>query len=260
MPCPHLPATITPIADLIDTGFAPTTRLTVTETLHLSSATGPEQVCFNSSVPFRSQSSPTVAKAGTALLLDCSVAANKPPCVQSRTPGRARPDGEVRGPGRRPSLLHPVSSRTTALVLPLRDRASRKALLRAAPIERRSSADPLDGCFRETAEWIRAQHQYRRDHRRAHPKRPLHRSGASHRLGSSTPEHEHQRPDNRHVTLTLKWVCDAPRSQSAISSNSRWTAATVGHRPIGPEIAGDARVMRPGCHRRPRMSTCTSAV
>ena len=85
LPCPHLPAAITPIADLIDTGFAPTARLAVTETLHLATATDPEQVCFNSSVPFKSQSSPKVAKAGTALLLDCSAVANTPPCVQSRS-------------------------------------------------------------------------------------------------------------------------------------------------------------------------------
>ena len=82
--CPGQPTRIAPIADLIDTGFAPTARLTVTETLHLASATSPEQVCFNSSIPFKSQSSPAIAKAGTALLLDCSAAGNKPPCIKSR--------------------------------------------------------------------------------------------------------------------------------------------------------------------------------
>jgi Putative Ig domain/Neocarzinostatin family len=82
--CPHLPATLTPIADLIDTGFAPATRLTVTETLHLTTANSAQQVCFNSSVPFRSQSSPKAARAGTALLLDCTADGNRAPCVQSR--------------------------------------------------------------------------------------------------------------------------------------------------------------------------------
>ena len=50
--CPGAPTAVAPIADLSDTGFAPTDRLTVTATLPLTASTSAEQVCFNSTVPF----------------------------------------------------------------------------------------------------------------------------------------------------------------------------------------------------------------
>jgi len=78
--CPKVPATVRPVANLTDTGFAPTDRLTVTATLPLASSTSAEQVCFNSTVPFKSQSSPT---AGTAFLLNCNQVANVAPRVTS---------------------------------------------------------------------------------------------------------------------------------------------------------------------------------
>jgi hypothetical protein len=81
--CPNVTPTIVPIADFTDTGFKPTDRLSVTATLPLTSATTAEQVCFHSTVPFRSQSNPTVAKAGTALLLGCTKVKNVAPCVLS---------------------------------------------------------------------------------------------------------------------------------------------------------------------------------
>jgi hypothetical protein len=83
--CPGVAATITPVAEFTDTGFAPTDRLNVAGTLPATSATNAEQVCFHSTVPFKSQSSLTVAKAGTAFLLNCVQVANVAPCVISST-------------------------------------------------------------------------------------------------------------------------------------------------------------------------------
>ena len=77
--CPQISSDVRPVANLTDTGFP---QLTVTATLPLASSTSPEQVCFQSTVPFRSQSSST-PKAGTAFLSSCSQTANKAPCVQS---------------------------------------------------------------------------------------------------------------------------------------------------------------------------------
>jgi virginiamycin B lyase len=71
------------ITTLTDKGFSPQVRLHVAVTLHIASATSPEGVCFNSEVPFRSQRSPKVKKAGTGMLLACSRVANVAPCVTS---------------------------------------------------------------------------------------------------------------------------------------------------------------------------------
>jgi len=68
---------------LTDTGFAPTDRLTVTATYPFTTSTSAQQVCFNSTLPFLSQSSPTVPKLGPALLLTCTMTANVAPCVLS---------------------------------------------------------------------------------------------------------------------------------------------------------------------------------
>jgi hypothetical protein len=81
--CPKVAPSVRPAATLTDTGFAPTDKLNVTATLPLASSTSSEQVCFRSTVPFKSQSNPTVKKAGTALLLNCTQVANVPPCVKS---------------------------------------------------------------------------------------------------------------------------------------------------------------------------------
>ena len=81
--CPKVPPTVRPVADLTDTGFTPNDRLTVTAALPSTSSTSAEQVCFNSAIPFKSQSNPTLAKAGTDFLLNCTQVANAPPCVLS---------------------------------------------------------------------------------------------------------------------------------------------------------------------------------
>ena len=81
--CPKLVPTVRPVADLTDAGFAPSDRLKVTATVPLFSSSTAEQVCFSSTVPFKSRSNPTAAKAGTAFLLDCSKVANVAPCVMS---------------------------------------------------------------------------------------------------------------------------------------------------------------------------------
>jgi hypothetical protein len=83
LPCPKVAPTVAPVADLTDTGFKPTDRLNVTATLPLTSSTSAEQVCFHSTVPFKSQSNPTVAEAGTAFLLNCAQVAYVAPCVLS---------------------------------------------------------------------------------------------------------------------------------------------------------------------------------
>jgi large repetitive protein len=81
--CPRVTPSVRPVANLTDTGFAPTDRLNVTATLPLASSTSAEQVCFHSTVPFKSQSNPITKKAGTALLLNCTQVANVAPCVTS---------------------------------------------------------------------------------------------------------------------------------------------------------------------------------
>ena len=68
---------------LTDTGFAPTAKLTVTATLKNTIRASSHHVCFHSTVPFKSQQHPTVKKAGTALLLNCSQVANVAPCITS---------------------------------------------------------------------------------------------------------------------------------------------------------------------------------
>ena len=85
LPCPHISASSRPVAKLTDTGFSLSDRLTVAATLPLATSTSGEEVCFDSTIPFRSQSNPTVAKAGTGFLLKCSQVANTPPCLLSST-------------------------------------------------------------------------------------------------------------------------------------------------------------------------------
>ena len=81
--CPSIAPSVRPVANLTDSGFAPTDRLTVTAMLPLASSTSAEQVCFHSTVPFKSRSNVSIKKAGTALLLPCTQVANVAPCVQS---------------------------------------------------------------------------------------------------------------------------------------------------------------------------------
>jgi len=78
--CPNLAPTRAPVADVTDTKFK---FLTITATHPLTSTDKPSQVCFHSTVPFKSQSTPINATAGTALLLNCTQVANVPPCVRS---------------------------------------------------------------------------------------------------------------------------------------------------------------------------------
>jgi virginiamycin B lyase len=81
--CPSVGSGRVPITNLTDTGFSARTRLSVTATLRITAATSTERVCFNSNVPFLSEASPKVKKAGTGLLLDCTQVANVAPCVTS---------------------------------------------------------------------------------------------------------------------------------------------------------------------------------
>jgi hypothetical protein len=71
------------ITNLTDVGFSPETRLHVTVTQRIASATSAERVCFNSEVPFLSSASPKVKKAGTGMLLTCQQVKNVAPCVTS---------------------------------------------------------------------------------------------------------------------------------------------------------------------------------
>src|SRR5262249_38496506 len=64
-------------------GFSPKTRLSVTVTLQIAAATSTARVCFQSEVPFLSERSPTVKRAGTGLLLACARVANVAPCMTS---------------------------------------------------------------------------------------------------------------------------------------------------------------------------------
>ena len=85
LPCPNVAPLVQPIASFTETGFKPTDRLNVTAILPLTVSTSAQEVCFRSVVPFKSQSSPSVATAGTAFLLNCTQVANVPPCVTSST-------------------------------------------------------------------------------------------------------------------------------------------------------------------------------
>jgi hypothetical protein len=80
--CPNVPAKPRPIATVRDS-FAPSDRLIIIATLPSAASTAAEQVCFNSTAPFLSGSSPKVPKAGTGFLLACSQVANVAPCVLS---------------------------------------------------------------------------------------------------------------------------------------------------------------------------------
>jgi len=80
--CPNVAAIVRPIADVHDT-FRPSDRLQVTATYPSASSTAAEQVCFKSTVPFLSTTSPSVAKPGTGLLLACTKVANAAPCITS---------------------------------------------------------------------------------------------------------------------------------------------------------------------------------
>jgi len=81
--CPGGPSGSTNVTNLTDTGFAKTSRLTVTAALHLATSTSPEQVCFHSNVPFKTQTRPEVATGGTAFLPSCATVKNVAPCVVS---------------------------------------------------------------------------------------------------------------------------------------------------------------------------------
>jgi len=72
-----------PVTELFDERFSPKTRLTITMTLKIAAGTTPGQICYESDIPFFSQSSPTVKKAGTGYLLLCSQDKNVAPCVIS---------------------------------------------------------------------------------------------------------------------------------------------------------------------------------
>jgi hypothetical protein len=81
--CPSVGPRQRVVHSLTDRGFAPTTRLSVTLTLQIASATNTERVCFDSNVPFLSQANPTTKRAGSGLLLGCAQVANAAPCVAS---------------------------------------------------------------------------------------------------------------------------------------------------------------------------------
>jgi hypothetical protein len=83
LPCPNVDTAVAPVATLTDTGFVATDRLTVTALEPLTATTSPAQVCFTSTRPFKSQTSPKVAQLGPALLLPCSQVGNVAPCVLS---------------------------------------------------------------------------------------------------------------------------------------------------------------------------------
>jgi hypothetical protein len=82
--CPNVASRVSQVAKFSEKGFVPSDRLNVTATLRLASSTSPEQVCFRSTVPFRSQSH-AIPTAGTAFLSNCSQVSNAPPCVLSST-------------------------------------------------------------------------------------------------------------------------------------------------------------------------------
>jgi hypothetical protein len=81
--CPAVKSRVALVGTLLDTGFSAATRLTVTATLRKAKLSSSFRVCFNSKVPFKSQTSPTRKKAGTAALLRCTKVANVAPCVVS---------------------------------------------------------------------------------------------------------------------------------------------------------------------------------
>ncbi len=81
--CPKANPAQAPVVNLDDTGFAPNDKLKLTAVLHNTIRPKSQQVCFDSTIPYRSQSSPTVPKAGTGLLLKCGKTHNRAPCLKS---------------------------------------------------------------------------------------------------------------------------------------------------------------------------------
>ncbi len=69
------------ITKLKNTGFSSQTNLEVTLTLRIASSTHPGWVCYNSQIPFLSQGSPKVKRAGTGYLLGCANTGGVAPCV-----------------------------------------------------------------------------------------------------------------------------------------------------------------------------------
>jgi len=92
--CPAVDQSVAPVSELTDTGFSTAAQLAITTTLHGTVRASSHHVCYSSTIPFRSQTNPTVPSPGTALLLDCSKTANVAPCVVSTT--QVGPDVIVR--------------------------------------------------------------------------------------------------------------------------------------------------------------------
>ena len=109
-----------PVTTVTDTGFAATDTITVTAVLKHTIRPKSQQVCFNSTVPFKSQSSPHTPKAGTALLLGCSKTHKVAPCLQSSV--QKGPNVEVKFsiPGGDPRfhIVAPTQLGVTTSVLP----------------------------------------------------------------------------------------------------------------------------------------------
>jgi len=78
--CPGSSIAVLPGTTMSDTGFSSANSLTVTITLR-AVATGHAKVCYSSTIPFLSESHPTVPTAGVGILLRCSVVANQAPCL-----------------------------------------------------------------------------------------------------------------------------------------------------------------------------------
>ena len=77
--CPGVPDVFQATTSLDDTGFPASSSLHAT-VKQLAVSTGPGRVCYSSDVPFLSETNPTIPKAGTGILLQCSQTANVAPC------------------------------------------------------------------------------------------------------------------------------------------------------------------------------------
>jgi len=109
-----------PVTTLTDTGFAATGTITVTVVLKHTIRPKSHQVCFNSTVPFKSQSSPHTPKVGTALLLTCSKTHNVAPCLQSSVQKGPNVDVRFSIPGGDPRfhIVAPTQLGVSTTVLP----------------------------------------------------------------------------------------------------------------------------------------------
>ena len=200
LPCPNVAPLIQPVASFTETGFKPTDRLNVTAILPLTSSTSPEEVCFRSVVPFKSQSNPSVATAGTAFLLNCSQVANMAPCVTSSTQVGSNVVVKFVVPGADPDFCIKLRNGRQAWLSRLRDRARREAVRRESQHEWRDRAVRLECRVGPASRRLCPQPPYGGDHRQAEEEGHVFVHSPSHGFRETGEDHGRAAQDHDQLT------------------------------------------------------------